>query len=335
MSANPLLEVRSLSVHYRTGTGLWGRQASTTRAVDEVSFDIGPGETLGLVGESGCGKSSTGRALLRLVKPTSGEVRFEGEDLARLNAPDLRRKRRHMQMIFQSPFASLNPWLTVGQAVSEPLEIHGIGSGSDRRARVEELLELVGLDPGAASRRPHEFSGGQRQRIGIARALATGPRFVVADEPVSALDVSIRAQIVNLMADLKARLGLTYLLIAHDLGMVRHLSDRVAVMYLGKIVELSGCDELFEDPRHPYTRALLSAIPVPDPEAAPSRMLLGGDLSGTAVSPGGCRFRARCPIATPRCAREEPALRPVAGQSGVHWVACHHPGAEPSGASLG
>lgn len=325
MSALPLVEVRDLSLHFPVRQGVLRRQTGTVKAVDGVSFDIAEGETLGLVGESGCGKSSTGRALLRLTRPTGGQVRFGEEDLGRLSRSNLRRTRRHMQMIFQSPFASLNPRLSVGAAIREPLDIHGVGSPSGREARVGELLDLVGLDPGARLRYPHEFSGGQRQRIGIARALATGPRFVVADEPISALDVSIRAQIVNLMRELKDRLGLTYLFIAHDLAMVRHMSDRVAVMYLGRIVEMAACDELFDRPLHPYTKALLSAIPTPDPdaEAVRVRIVLGGDPPSPSNLPSGCRFRTRCPIATGKCAQEDPPLRDLGGAGASHAAACH------------
>lgn len=325
MSAPPLIEVRGLSVHFPVRQGLLRRQTGTVKAVDGVSFEIAEGETLGLVGESGCGKSTTGRAALHLAKPTAGEVRFAGENLARLSASNLRRTRRHLQMIFQSPFASLNPRPSVGAAIREPLDIHRIGSVTEREARVAELLNLVGLEPGAARRHPHEFSGGQRQRIGIARALATNPRFVVADEPISALDVSIRAQIVNLMRDLKDRLGLTYLFIAHDLAMVRHMSDRVAVMYLGRIVELAGCDELFDHPLHPYTKALLSAIPTPDPAAEEGRIriVLQGDVPSPAHPPSGCRFRTRCPMAVGRCAEEEPVLRNFGSGGQPHEVACH------------
>lgn len=324
MSASPLVEARDLSLHFPVRQGVLRRRTGTVRAVDGVSFEIREGETLGLVGESGCGKSSTGRAVLRLATPTSGQVRLAGEDLGRLSPSNLRRARRHMQMIFQSPFASLNPRLSVGAAIREPLDIHAIGSAPDREARVAELLRLVGLEPGAARRHPHEFSGGQRQRIGIARALATSPRFVVADEPISALDVSIRAQIVNLLRDLKDRLGLTYLFIAHDLAMVRHMSDHVAVMYLGRIVEMARCDDLFDHPLHPYTKALLSAIPTPDPEVEQGRIriVLPGEVPSPVNPPGGCRFHTRCPMAAARCSEEEPPLREVAAGE-AHWVACH------------
>lgn len=325
MKRTPLIEAVDLGLHFRGRAGLFGRGAGVVKAVDGVSFEVAEGETLGLVGESGCGKSSTGRALLRLVKPTSGEIRFAGRDLASLSPRELRRTRRDLQMIFQSPFASLNPRRSVGQTLMEPLEIHRLGGREERSARVRELLALVGLEPEAAQRYPHEFSGGQRQRIGIARALATSPRFVVADEPISALDVSIRAQIVNLMSDLKSRLGLTYVLIAHDLAMVRHLSDRVAVMYLGRIVELAETDQLFDSARHPYTKALMSAIPEPNPEAeqARARIVLKGDLPSPENPPSGCPFRTRCPIATPLCAAELPLLREV-GRGPAHRVACHH-----------
>ena len=325
MSEGPLVEVRGLSLHFPVRGGVLRRRTGWVKAVDGVSFEIAEGETLGLVGESGCGKSSTGRAILRLANPTGGEVRFAGEDLSRLSPSNLRRARRQMQMIFQSPLASLNPRLSAGAAVREPLDIHDLGSGSEREDRVAELLRLVGLDPGAAQRYPHEFSGGQRQRIGIARALATSPRFLVADEPISALDVSIRAQIVNLLRDLKDRLRLTYLLIAHDLAMVRHLSDRVAVMYLGRIVEMARCDDLFERPLHPYTKALLSAIPTPDPdaEAGRIRIVLAGDLPSPSNLPSGCRFRTRCPIAASQCAQEDPPLRDLGAPGAPHQVACH------------
>lgn len=326
MRTKALVEVRDLSLHFPVRGGVLRRETGRVKAVDGVSFDIAEGETLGLVGESGCGKSSTGRALLRLAKPTGGEVRFAGEDLGALSPSRLRGARRHLQMIFQSPFASLNPRLSVGGAIREPLDIHHLGNPAEREARVVELLSLVGLDPAAARRYPYEFSGGQRQRIGIARALATRPRFVVADEPISALDVSIRAQVVNLMRDLKERLGLTYLFIAHDLAMVRHMSDRVAVMYLGRIVELASCDDLFDQPLHPYTKALLSAIPSPDPDAEHGRIriVLKGDLPSPSHPPSGCRFRTRCPIATVRCAQEDPALRDLGAPAESHQVACHH-----------
>ena len=324
--SSPLISVERLSLHFPLRGGWLRRPSGIVKAVDDVSFDIARGETLGLVGESGCGKSSTGRALLRLARPTSGRVRFEGRDLGDLNPKEQRAVRRDLQMIFQSPLSSLNPRLSIGKAIREPLDIHRIGKASEREARVRELLTLVGLDGSAAARYPHEFSGGQRQRIGIARALVTSPKFVVADEPLSALDVSIRAQVVNLMRDLKDQLGLTYLVVAHDLAMVRHMADRVAVMYLGRIVEIAPSDDLFDHPRHPYTKALLSAIPAPDPDVERQRMriVLQGDLPSAAHLPSGCRFRTRCPVATSRCAEEDPQLREVNDSGTSHTVACHY-----------
>jgi oligopeptide transport system ATP-binding protein len=294
--------------------------------VDGVTFDVLAGETLGLVGESGSGKSTTGRALLRLVEPTGGSVTFQGEDVTALAPEALRAARRHMQMIFQDPYASLNPRIPVGRIVREPLDIHAMGSARERDARVAELLDLVGLPTHAARRYPHEFSGGQRQRVGIARALATSPRFIVADEPISALDVSIQAQIVNLLADLKDALGLTYLFIAHDLAMVRHLSDRVAVMYLGRLAELGTRDEVFERPLHPYTKALRASIPVPDParQAARRRAAVEGELPDPVHPPAGCLFHTRCPFATEVCGAEEPEWRNLGTEAAPHMVACHH-----------
>jgi oligopeptide transport system ATP-binding protein len=314
-----LLQIEGLSVHFPIRKGLLRRQVGAVRAVDGVSFDIRPGETLGLVGESGCGKSTTARAVLGLVDATRGSVSFRGARLTGLTRRAMRRHRRALQMVFQDPYASLNPRMPVGRIVAEPLEVHGL---PDRRARVGELLDLVGLPPDAVDRYPHEFSGGQRQRIGIARALATSPEFVACDEPVSALDVSIQAQVVNLLRDLQERLGLTYLFIAHDLAVVRMISTRVAVMYLGKIVELADRDELFANPRHPYTRALLSAVPIANPrrERARERIVLTGDLPSPARPPAGCRFHTRCPLATERCRVEEPAARDLGGG---HVVACH------------
>ncbi|QIA28183.1 dipeptide ABC transporter ATP-binding protein [Thermaerobacter sp. PB12/4term] len=301
--------------------GLPGRRL-TVRAVDGVSFAIRRGEVFSLVGESGCGKSTTGRLVLRLQEPTEGEVWFAGENLARLPAPRLRRLRRRMQIVFQDPFASLNPRMTVGELIGEPLLIHGLGSKADRQRRVGELLELVGLSPQHATRYPHHFSGGQRQRIGIARALASEPEFLVCDEAVSALDVSVRVQILNLLMELQQRLGLTYLFISHDLGVVRHISDRVGVMYLGKLVEVAPAAELFRRPLHPYTRALLAAIPRPHPLApARERIELRGELPSPVNPPRGCRFHTRCPLATERCRAEEPAL--VEHAPG-HWAACHY-----------
>ncbi|HJO03178.1 MAG TPA: oligopeptide/dipeptide ABC transporter ATP-binding protein [Acidobacteriota bacterium] len=324
----PLCEVRELKKHFPVLRGFLRKQVASIQAVDGVSFDIFPGETLGLVGESGSGKTTTGRAVLQLDEPTSGQVVFEGEDLTRLEPADLRRARRHMQMIFQDPFASLNPRRRVDETIAEPLDIHDIGSPQSRSDRVGELLELVGLDTSFTGRYPHELSGGQRQRVGIARALATSPRFIVADEPISALDVSIQAQVVNLLSDLKDDLGLTYLFIAHDLSMVRHLSDRIAVMYLGRIVELGDRDGIFERPLHPYTQALVAAIPQPDPDAAPERhrARLEGEVPSPMRPPPGCRFHTRCPYATDICSEQDPEYRTMGDSRhpGDHWVACHH-----------
>jgi len=312
-----LVEVRNLCKVYRRTRGRGGVQAVT-----DVTLTIGRGETLALVGESGCGKSTLGRTLLQLERPTSGSVRFAGTELTTLRAADLRAQRRHMQLIFQDPHASLDPRMTVGQTINEPLVVHRFGDRAERRRRVGELLERVGLGGRASGRYPHELSGGQRQRVGIARALAVNPQLVVCDEPVSALDVSIQAQVLNLLAELREAFGLTYLFISHNLGVVRHVADRVAVMYLGEIVELAPVDELFRAPRHPYTKALLSAIPLPDPsiERARERIVLTGDLPSPAAPPSGCRFHTRCPFAQPLCAREHPELTDAGdGRS----VACH------------
>jgi oligopeptide transport system ATP-binding protein len=302
------------------------KQVGAVQAVDGVSFNIHKGETLGLVGESGCGKSTTGRTILQLLEPTSGEVNYDGQDLTALNKSEMRKARRNMQMIFQDPYASLNPRLSIGNIIGEPLQIHGIGDSKSRTDRISELLKLVGLNPYFINRYPHEFSGGQRQRIGIARALATNPSFIVADEPISALDVSIQAQVVNLLDDLKDDLGLTYLFIAHDLSMVRYISDRVAVMYLGRIVELSDRDGIFDRPLHPYTQALLSAIPIPDPEKEDKRqrLILEGDVPSPANPPQACRFHPRCSYATEICMEEDPEFRNVGDDDADHWVACHH-----------
>ncbi len=320
--APELVRVEGLKQYYPVNRGvLFRRQVGAVRAVDGISFLIRRGETLGLVGESGCGKSSTGRAILQLQRPTAGRVFLDGVELTGIKGRALRRMRRRMQMIFQDPYASLNPRMTAGQILSEPLEIHRLARGR-RKERVRELMELVGLNPGYADRYPHEFSGGQRQRIGIARALALQPDFIICDEPVSALDVSIQAQVINLLEDLQERFGLTYLFIAHDLSMVRHISDRVAVMYLGRIVESASRDDLYETPLHPYTQALISAVPLPDPdlEARRSRIVLQGDPPDPADPPAGCNFCTRCPVAVDRCHHEDPPLQEV--RPG-HWAACH------------
>jgi oligopeptide transport system ATP-binding protein len=322
--AETLLSVKNLKMHFPITQGIiLQRQIGSVKAVDDVSFDIRSGETLGLVGESGCGKSTTGRAILQLYKPTAGVVEFNGRDLVKLKSGEMRRMRRELQMIFQDPYASLNPRMTVGSIIGEPLEIHNLAKGREKTERVQELLRTVGLNPYFANRYPHEFSGGQRQRIGIARALAVEPKFIVCDEPISALDVSIQAQIINLLEELQEKLGLTYLFIAHDLAVVRHISDRVAVMYVGKIVEVTDRNEIFESPLHPYTRALLSAIPIPDPvlEKRRTRMILIGDVPSPVNPPVGCRFNPRCPYAEENCRTDEPPLDEV--RPG-HFVACHY-----------
>jgi oligopeptide transport system ATP-binding protein len=297
------------------------RKVGAIKAVDGLTFDVQRGETLGLVGESGCGKSTTGRAILQLYRPTAGEVYFEDVDLTSIKGEQLRRMRRRMQMIFQDPYASLNPRMTVGDIVGEPLLVHNIAKGKERQERVQELLKVVGLNPYFVNRYPHEFSGGQRQRIGVARALAVQPEFIVCDEPISALDVSIQAQIINLLEDLQAEFNLTYLFIAHDLSVVRHISDRIAVMYLGKIVELTTRFELYDNPLHPYTQALLSAVPIPDPvvEEERRRIILEGDVPSPASPPMGCNFNTRCPVAMDVCRQQEPEFVDVGNG---HWVAC-------------
>jgi oligopeptide transport system ATP-binding protein len=319
--APPLVEVRGLVKHFPILQGaILRRQIGAVRAVDGISFTIAEGETLGLVGESGCGKSTTGRLLIRLIPPTAGEVRFRGEDIGKLDAERLRLLRREMQIIFQDPYASLNPRMRIGETIGDPLAIHGIGTRASRRARVRELLERVGLAAHHADRYPHEFSGGQRQRIGIARALVLSPRLIVCDEPVSALDVSIQAQIVNLLKGLQRELGLSYLFISHDLGIVKHICDRIAVMFLGKIVEQAPKRALYARPLHPYTQTLLSAIPVPRPERRRARVILEGDLPSPSQPPPGCRFHLQCPLAFARCREDEPPLIELAPG---HHAACH------------
>jgi oligopeptide transport system ATP-binding protein len=319
-----LLEVNNLVMHFPLTRGIIvQRKVGAVQAVDGVSFAVKKGETLGLVGESGCGKSTTGRAILQLYKPTSGEVKFQGKDLTKLDAGEMRKMRRYLQMIFQDPYASLNPRMTVGSIISEPMQIHNLVDRGHRNQRVQELLETVGLNPYFANRYPHEFSGGQRQRIGVARALAASPQFIVADEPVSALDVSIQAQIVNLLEDLQEQFNLTYLFIAHDLSVVKHISDRVAVMYLGKIVELASRDTIYEEPLHPYTKALLSAVPIPDPviEKKRERIILTGDVPSPINPPTGCHFHTRCQYAIKGvCDVVEPAFE---DKGSDHFVACH------------
>ncbi len=318
-----LLSVKNLNKHFPIKSGfLFSKNNSYVHAVDGVSFDVYKGETLGLVGESGCGKSTTGRTILQLYKPTSGSVMFAGKDLATLKGAEMRSMRKDLQMIFQDPYASLNPRMTVGQIIGEPMEIHNTYKGVAQTKRVKELLEVVGLNPAFINRYPHEFSGGQRQRIGIARALALDPKLIVCDEPISALDVSIQAQVVNLLEDLQKEMGLTYLFIAHDLSMVRHISNRIAVMYLGIIVELAERNELYKHPMHPYSQALLSAVPYPDPEIEENRqrIILEGDVPSPVNPPSGCRFRTRCRYARDICAKERPEFKE---KTPGHFVACH------------
>jgi oligopeptide transport system ATP-binding protein len=321
--ADMLLSVRDLKKYFEVRAGAFSRAAGAVKAVDGVSFDLEHGKTLGLVGESGCGKSTTGRTIMRLIEPTGGSVEFEGKDVMSLSGKDLKAFRREVQIIFQDPYASLNPRFTVGEIISEPLMIHGIGTRDSRRTKAQELLEVVGLNPEHINRYPHEFSGGQRQRIGIARALALNPKLIVCDEPVSALDVSIQAQVLNLLDKLQDEFDLAYLFIAHDLSVVQHISDNVAVMYLGAIVEVSDWKSLYKEPHHPYTQSLLSAVPVPDPEVQHSRqrILLKGDPPSPIDPPTGCRFHTRCPIAElPLCSEQRPELREVAPG---HQAACH------------
>jgi len=321
--ASPLLSVRGLVKHFPVKRGVVvSRTVGSVRAVDDVSFDIARGETLALVGESGCGKSTTGRMILRLMPPTEGSIRFQDQEIATLDDDSMRRMRRHLQIIFQDPFASLNPRMTVGDILTEPMQVHDIGTPAERSARVRELLDVVGLLPEHARRYPHQFSGGQRQRIGIARALTVRPDLIVCDEPVSALDVSIQAQVVNVLMDLQQRLGLAYLFIAHDLAVVRHLSHRVAVMYLGRIVEIAPRDDLYREPLHPYTQALLSAVPVADPsvEAQRQRVVVQGEVPSAVKPPSGCRFHTRCPHVIERCKMEDPPMQDLGGGRSL---ACH------------
>jgi oligopeptide transport system ATP-binding protein len=326
-NGSEILRVENLKKYFHSGGGLLGGKKLTIRAVDDVSFAVRPGETFGLVGESGCGKTTLGQTIIRLYDPTEGNVIFNGQDISHLKPRQMRPYRRDIQMIFQDPSASLDPRMTVGSVVAEPLNIFGIGSAKERRERVQELLKVVGLNSYFANRYPHEFSGGQRQRIGIARALALNPKLVICDEPVSALDVSIQAQVLNLLKRLQEQFHLTYLFIAHNLGVVAHISDRVGVMYLGKLVEIGEARTITENPKHPYTQALISAIPVPEPGRMRNRIILQGDVPSPANPPTGCRFHPRCPIAQlgpsarPDCAEEEPALL---DKGGNHWVACHY-----------
>lgn len=320
MSAAPLLDVRNLRKHFPVRKGVFGRVTGHVRAVDDISFTLGRRETLGLVGESGCGKSTSGKTLLQLIPPDAGEIRLNGDNVTGLSRARMVPVRRHMQIVFQDPYSSINPRMTAGAYVGEPLVIHGIARGAELRDRVRTLFAKVGLRPEQISRYPHQFSGGQRQRLAIARALSLNPDLIVADEAVSALDVSIQASVINLMMDLQQEFGLSYLFIAHDIGVVEHISHRVAVMYLGKIVEHAPRDELFREPLHPYTEALLSAVPVPNPRLRRQRIILKGDVPSPIDPPSGCRFHTRCPLAEPRCKQDIPEYRQVRPN---HWVACH------------
>jgi len=321
---NPILEVQDLKTYFPVRGGIWLRSVATCKAVDGVSFQLRPGETLGLVGESGCGKSTLGKSIVRLLHPTFGSIRFEGTDLATLSRSKMKPIRRHLQMIFQDPAESLNARHTVQQILEEPFIIHGIGSAADRVAAVARLLAKVGLPAAAAQRYPFEFSGGQRQRIGIARALALEPRLIICDEPVSALDVSIQSQVINLLLDLQRELNLSYLFITHNLAVVKHVSDRIAVMYLGRIVELADAEALYASPRHPYTRTLIAAIPEPEPRKERPAYVSTGDLPSPINPPSGCAFHPRCPFATELCKREAPLLREVGDAGSSHTVACHY-----------
>ena len=325
-----LLSVRNLVKRFPIKGGILGREVASVKAVSDVSFDIMRGETLGLVGESGCGKSTLGRCILRLIEPTSGQILFKGQDITQLNSGEMRKLRRNMQIVFQDPYASLNPRMTIEEILGEPLIIHGLASNREERLKkIYELLDLVGLRREAVARYPHEFSGGQRQRICIARALAVKPEFLVCDEPVSALDVSIQAQIVNLMQDLQKELKLTYLFIAHDLKVVEHISNRVAVMYLGKIAEMASGEDLYSHPQHPYTKALLSSIPIPDPTYKRDRVILQGDVPSPINPPSGCYFHPRCPIAQEVCKGEFPVLKDVQGRQEAHQASCYFPSDQP------
>lgn len=321
-NAETLLEVKNLKKYFDASSGFFGKNKKYVQAVDDVSFELKKGETLGLVGESGCGKSTTGRTIIKLYDPTEGQIIFKGQDISKLKKSEMLPFRKNMQMIFQDPYASLNTRMTVGDIIAEPLVIHGMAQKGEIKDKVQDLINAVGLNPDHAARYPHEFSGGQRQRIGIARALAVEPDFIICDEPISALDVSIQAQVVNMLEDLQKDRGLTYLFIAHDLSMVKYISDRIGVMYLGKMVELTFADELYKTPLHPYTQALLSAIPIPDPDIAKqsNRILLSGDVPSPIDPPSGCRFRTRCPKAMKVCAEQEPVMKELAPG---HFCACH------------
>src|SRR5690625_2666175 len=320
MMAKPLLEVSELTKHFDINGGVFGRKIGAVQAVNGISFTVKEGEILGIVGESGCGKSTTGKTILRLMEPTSGTIKFEGQDITTFTDEQMCKLRKDMQIIFQDPYASLNPRHTVEKIVGEPLLVHGIKAAKERKKRVQELLEVVGLSAYHASRYPHQFSGGQRQRIGIARALANNPKLIICDEPVSALDVSIQSQILNLMEELRDQFNLTYIFIAHDLSVVKHISDRIGVMYLGRMVELTDKDKLYDDPKHPYTQALLSAVPLPDPDLEKERIILKGDVPSPANPPSGCAFHTRCPHAMDICKEIRPEFKPVEDN---HFVACH------------